>query len=269
MPSLPLQGCNIVVTRPAGQAEELASTLEKAGATTVRFPVIEIKSAAPSPQLAGLASSLESVDLAIFISRNAVIHGIELVHQLGQQAGWPGELKIAAIGNGTKTELESRGLSVDITSRGIANSENLLTSPEMMNVAGKRILIFRGNGGREKLAEVLRAREAKVEYFECYRRELPDRDAGILTRQWDSTGIQAIIVTSCEGLENLYQLVNSADLPRLNSTPLFVISSTMVELSRKLGYKQRPVVAHSASTQDILASLLEHCIASSGDELQN
>jgi uroporphyrinogen-III synthase len=265
MPGLPLKGCNIVVTRPAGQADKLVSMLETAGARAVRFPVIEIIAANTSPALAEFARSLETYQLAIFISRNAVIHGINLLNQARSDSNWPPGTKIAAIGSGTTAELEALGLTVDITSRGIANSENLLTAPEMLNVAGKRVLIFRGTGGREKLADVLRARGAIVDYIECYRRELPARDAGVLTSCWNSGGIQGIIVTSCEGLENLYQLVDAADLPRLNNTPLYVISSTMVELSRKLGYKQRPILARSASNQDVLESLVNHCTAHSGD----
>ena len=131
----------------------------------------------------------------------------------------------------------------------------------MKNVAGKRIVIFRGNGGREKLANSLRQRGATVDYLECYSRRQPDADANTLSRLWDANSLDGIIVTSAEGLKNLYGMVNPNDLERLNTTPLYVISSTMVELCRKLGYKQTPVLMSSASNEDVIESLIANCIA--------
>ena len=265
MTSRPLQGCSIVVTRPTGQAEELLAMLEAAGAQAVHFPVIEIRAVEDQQGLIDTARSLESYDLAIFVSRNAVNYGIEIIRQARRDNGWPSGTRIAAIGSGTAHELEKAGLNVDISPSSIASSENLLNEPGMKDVAGKRILIFRGNGGREKLAEVLRQRNATVNYFECYRRKLPEQDAQTLSTLWHRNAIQGIIVTSSEGLKNLYQMVKPEDIPRLNETPLYVITSTMVELSRKLGYKQMPVLMPSASNADILASLIEHCTNASGE----
>ena len=124
-----------------------------------------------------------------------------------------------------------------------------------ISVKGKSILIFRGSGGREKLAETLRSRGAKVDYIECYERTRPQNDANILSELWDRNSLHGIILTSVEGLKNLYQMVNKRDLPRLNNTLLYVISSTMVELCGKLGYKLTPVLLPSAHDEDVLESV--------------
>ncbi len=251
----PLQDCTIVVTRPTGQSGKLIKALENAGATVVHFPVIKITAIAEQETLLEQAKQLSSYDIAIFISRNAAIYGTDLL----QQENWPKKTRIAAIGNGTAQQLLAQGYSANIVSSTTANSEGLLSEPEMNSVKGKSILIFRGSGGREKLAETLRSRGAKVDYIECYERTRPQNDASILSDLWDRNSLHGIILTSAEGLKNLYQMVNKRDLPRLNNTLLYVISSTMVELCGKLGYKLSPVIMSSAHDEDVLESLTAHC----------
>ncbi|NOY17483.1 MAG: uroporphyrinogen-III synthase [Gammaproteobacteria bacterium] len=253
----PLQGCTLVVTRPTGQADNLIHALESAGATVVHYPVIKIAAIPEQEKLLELAKQLNTYDMAIFISRNAVIYGTALL----QQADWPQNTEIAAIGNGTAQQLQSMGYKTDIISSTTANSEGLLSEPAMNSVKGKRILIFRGKGGKEKLAEALRTRGAQIDYFECYERHRPQVNTKILRRLWDRNSLNGIILTSAEGLKNLYQMVNKNDLPRLNTTPLYVISSTMVELCGKLGYKLTPVLMPSAQDEDVLESVTVHCAA--------
>jgi uroporphyrinogen-III synthase len=256
MTRLPLQNCTIVVTRPTGQAEKLIEVLENAGATVVHFPVIEITAMPEQERLLEQAKQLGTYDIAVFISRNAAIYGTDL---LQQQGSWPKYTQIATIGNGTAQQLQSLGYNANILSSTTANSEGLLAEPVMNSVKGKRILIVRGQGGREKLAETLRSRGAKIDYFECYERSCPQINADVLSQLWDRNSIQGIILTSAEGLKNLYQMVNKNDLSRLNTTPLYVISSTMVELCGKLGYKLTPVLMPSAHDEDVLESVTAQC----------
>jgi len=253
----PLRNCTIVVTRPAAQAGSIINMLENLGANVIHFPVIAI-SASTSKQLLEQAKSLDSYDIAVFISRNAAIFGCELVKLTGN---WPLHTKIAAIGNGTAQQLQAQGFATDIIASETANTDGLLSTPAMKSVSGKRIVIFRGNGGREKLANILRERGAVVDYLECYERKLPQINPAILTRLWDKERIDGIILTSAEGLKNLYQMVKKGDLGRLNTTPMYVISSTMVELCGKLGYKLTPVLMPSASDDDVLQSVIANCTA--------
>ncbi len=255
MTASPLKGCTLIVTRPSGQAGSLIRTLEEAGARVVHFPAIQITAIDESQDLLTHSLPLDSYDIAIFISRNAVSYGIPLL----TQKNWPSNTRIAAIGNGTARQIQKLGFVPDIISTTTASSEGLLSEVELNSVNKKRILIIRGKGGREKLADTLKARGAKVDYFECYKRTLPDNDNNILSRLWDKDTLHGIILTSAEGLKNLYQMVNKKDLPRLNRTPLYVISSTMVELCKDLGYKSIPVLMHSASDDDVLESVTGHC----------
>ena len=80
------------------------------------------------------------------------------------------------------------------------DSEALLALPEMRDLAGKRVVIFRGDGGRELLGDTLIARGAIVEYAECYRRSKPTSDAAVLLRLWARDEVLGIVITSSEGL---------------------------------------------------------------------
>lgn len=251
----PLQNCTLVVTRPTGQADTLIHALETAGATVVHYPVIKITAITEQEKLQTLAKQLNTYDIAIFISRNAAIYGSALL----DSGGWPQNTQIAAIGNGTAHQLQGLGYKADIISSTTANSEGLLAEPALNSLKGKRILIFRGKGGREKLADALRKRGAQIDYFECYERSRPPVNAEILSQLWDRNALHGIILTSAEGLKNLYLMVHKADLEKLNNTPLFVISSTMVELCGELGYKLTPVLMPSAHDDDVLESVTKFC----------
>ena len=258
MTTAPLRNCTIVVTRPLAQAGSLIEKLETLGANVTHFPVIAISAAENNQQLLNQAKMLCSYDIAIFISRNAAIYGSELIKQTGD---WPPNTQIAAIGEGTVQQLQAQGLSTDIVASGVANSENLLSTQAMNSVNGKRIVIFRGNGGREKLADSLLKRGAVVDYIECYERKCPNINYNTLTRLWDKNTLHGTISTSAAGLKNLYKMVKKDDLARLNTTPIYVISSTMVELCGNLGYKLIPIQMASARDDDVIEAVLANCTA--------
>jgi uroporphyrinogen-III synthase len=197
-----LAGCTIVVTRPVAQASSLMARLHSAGARAVHFPVIDIQALPEQAKSERVSTDVAHCDIAVFISRNAVIHGLPAIQQAG---GLPDTAHIACVGKGTADELGKQGIQVDLLPASAANSEALLDELSDTDMAGKRVLIIRGKGGRELLADTLKSRGASVHYLECYQRCLPDSDPDILTRLWENNGIDAIVVTSSDGLKNLYK----------------------------------------------------------------
>ena len=130
-------------------------------------------------------------------------------------------------------ELANFGVTA-VTAPARFDSEALLALPEMQVVAGKRMIIFRGVGGRELLGEALTARGAVVEYAECYRRVLPRADPAPLLKAWERNEVHAVIVTSSEGLRNLHELVGAPGRPWLQKTPLFVPHPRIAAAAREL-----------------------------------
>ena len=193
-----LAGRRILITRPAGQGATLADLIRAEDGIPIVFPVIEIRDVADVKPLLALIDRLGDFDIAVFISANAVAKAMNLV--LPRRA-WPGRVRVATIGKGSEKALKRFGFTDIIAPTGRFDSEALLELAPLVEVAGKRVVIFRGDGGREFLGDTLAARGAVVEYAECYRRVRPDADVGPLLKLWARGELDGITVTSSEGLQ--------------------------------------------------------------------
>jgi uroporphyrinogen-III synthase len=248
----PLAGLRVLVTRPAHQAQAFCTLLERDGATVIRFPVIAI-GPSPDPQaVAATATGLGRFDLVIFISANAVQRGLPLLCPKGD---WPAATAIAAVGRGTAAELVAQGLRVDLVPATGHNSEALLALPALADMAGRRVLIVRGDGGREALATELRSRGAAVDYAEVYRRVLPQVDVSPLLRTWRKGGVDLVTVTSGQTLRNLSRMLGVAGQAALQSTALILASENVRQVALELGCRGPLEVAADATDAAMLAAL--------------
>ncbi|MBU0622219.1 MAG: uroporphyrinogen-III synthase [Gammaproteobacteria bacterium] len=228
MAEKPLAGRHIVVTRPREQAADLAKRIKQVGGKPLLFPLLEIKPVEDVRALHGLAKSLTSYDLLIFISPNAVKHGMASLGTL------PRTVRAATVGQGSARALRDAGVADIIVPGGSFDSEALLAMPEMQNVSGWRIAILRGDAGRELLGDTLKQRGANVEYVACYQRsKAPFDSAGLLDVVPD-----AISITSSEALAHLCESYDEARKSRLTSIPLFVPHPRIAEAAQRQGWRQ-------------------------------
>jgi uroporphyrinogen-III synthase len=121
--------------------------------------------------------------------------------------------------------------------------------PELQHVAGWRVAIFRGDGGRELLGDTLGARGASVEYVTCYRRSraLPQSPLPV-------AGIDAISVTSSEALRYLWELPDAAAHGQLTAIPLFVPHQRIAAAARELGWRE--VLLAAGGDDGLLSGLI-------------
>jgi uroporphyrinogen-III synthase len=248
-----LAGTRVLVTRPAEQAHHLAQLIETAGGIAIRFPTIKIDEPSDRSALAKQIDELASTDIAIFVSANAVNKAMPLI--AGRYSPFPQQLQIACVGQGTARVLERFGVHATLVPHGRFDSEALLDLPALHNVRGKRIMIFRGEGGRELLAQTLRSRGADVRYAECYRRALPGADVTPLLHRWAGGEIDVVTATSVEALQNLVAIVGEAGRALLLQTPIIVISQRMAATCRELGFVQGPHIASTASDESIVDAI--------------
>ncbi|HSD97879.1 MAG TPA: uroporphyrinogen-III synthase [Sulfuricaulis sp.] len=248
-----LHGVRVLVTRPRDQAEKLALLIEGEGGEAIRFPVIEIAEPKDTQTLLSVIGRLDQFGLAIFISPNAVSRAMNLI--LVHRGGWPRNVRIACVGRGSARELEHFGIENVIVPAGRFDSEALLALPELQRVTGNKIVIFRGEGGRELLGDTLKARGADIEYAECYRRARPHVDVTPLLQRWTRGEIDIVSLTSVDGLHNLFDMLGPAGQPWLARTPVIVVSRRMAEVCRELGVKTEPLVAAQASDEAILEAI--------------
>jgi uroporphyrinogen-III synthase len=249
----PLLGKTIVITRPKEQAAHLAGLIRQAGGEALIFPAVEIRDVADASAVNALIDRLTDYDLAIFISPTAVARAMALISDRGSL---PPKLQIAAIGQGSARELKQRGVDRVLAPTARFDSEALLDLPEMQQMSGKRVVIFRGAGGRELLAETLRKRGAKLDYAECYQRVCPDTPATELLERGARDEIQAMVVTSAESLKNLYEMVGEQGAAWLKATPIFIPHPKIEQAGRRLGLT-RLIVAQGGD-EGLLQGIIDY-----------
>jgi len=231
---LPLQGLGVVITRPAAAADSLAASLAREGAHPFVFSALVIEPVPSSPALEAALDRLPACGLAIFVSANAVEHGLAAARRRGP---WPASVRVAAIGEATAQALRNSGFARVISPEGRHDSETLLAHEELRSVEGLDVLIFRGAGGRELLRDTLSSRGARVTYAECYRRARPAGESAPLVEAWARGAIQAVSVLSAETLENFVEMVGEAGAPYLGATALIVAHPAVAAhpLARRFG----------------------------------
>tara|TARA_R110001583_G_scaffold156831_3_gene308626 strand:+ start:61980 stop:62741 length:762 start_codon:yes stop_codon:yes gene_type:complete len=229
-----LDGLKVLVTRPEQQARSLCDSISAAGGVAIAMPVLDIVPIIPWDES---ALNIDEQDMIIFISRNAVTH-----FMAGLQTPSPltGNVQLVAVGSGTAATMGEHGLRVDIQPPPPGGSESLLAMPELHKVQDKKVLIVRGEGGRELLADTLLARGGNISYLEVYRRGLPSRSK----RETDQAKTaDCIVITSIAGLDNLCQLI---DLDELTPKCLIVMSERIRQYALTLGFQRCVVVADAS-----------------------
>jgi len=239
----------ILVLRPVEQAQKTIEMIRQQGWLPIHFPTIEIIGHKCEAEI--FAENLTEYDWLIFVSQNAVFHFIDQLAQL--PASMP---KIAAVGSSTARALSANGLKVNTQPDINYSSEGLLQAPEFHQVNHQHILIVRGNGGRELLADTLRQRGATISYAEVYERKLPSPDTSQLVQNW-STQINVIIATSNQLLDNLVKLVADKLQQQLFEKPVLVISPRMQEHASQLGFCSI-WLAEGPTNDQMLATLKNH-----------
>lgn len=250
-----LQGQVILNTRPRHQQGELTALLEQQGARVLSFPVIEIVPI-ENPELAQrLVQEVQQFDILLFVSRNAVDGAFRMLDAVQLASN----LSFGVIGTATRRALAERITNLDqcLVAGEPYNSEALLDADGLQQVAGKRVMIFRGQQGRNLLGEELAARGAEVRYCEVYRRELPQRDLSAFNRLVADTFPTLAILTSNEGMHNLFELVDAVAAERLRQIPWLLISERMRESAFKLGHNASIVIAGNASDAGVQQSISE------------
>jgi len=225
----PIAGAGILVTRPVRQAAAFASKIAALGANPIIFPAIAILPPIDRDALKRAHDSLADYQVAIFVSANAVEYGAPEARR------WPPSLVAFAPGPGSAEALMNVGISNVRVPQDRFDSEGLLALPELADVRDKRIVIFRGNGGRELLGETLRSRDARVDYVESYRRAKPQSSVEGLLQAFAERRIDAITITSNEGLDNLWEIVDTTTRKIWCAQPTFVPHPRIAGHARQMG----------------------------------
>ncbi len=242
----------LLLTRPDEDCAALAQYLAAQGVASASLPLLAIEPVALDAPRRELLATLAACRAIIVVSKPAARLLLERLAETGVQppsAGW------FSVGEATAGVLQAAGLEVTFPSQG-DDSEALLANPTLRQavaVPGARVLIVRGVGGRELLAERLGEQGASVEYLELYRRRLPEYPPGTLMRCIEAERLNGLVVSSGQGLEHLRQLAG-VDWPQVAGLTLFVPSPRVAEQARAAGARQ-VVDCRGASAAALLAAV--------------
>ncbi len=242
-----LNGNKVLVTRPVHQSENLCALITAEGGQPMRVPVIYIVEIDDKSVLLNCLAGLNELDIAIFVSVNTVE---KTLPTLLAHYRLPSQLQLISVGKHTADALKAWGLNA-LCPAPPFNSEAVLEMPQLQMIQGKKIVIFRGEGGRELLAQTLRQRGAQVDYVNVYRRIRPPTPEWLL----DNPKIDIITITSVEGLHNLFAMLEGQSWHK--QVPLVVMSERIRSKALKLGVQASIFVASSASDEGLLAAIIQ------------
>lgn len=217
----------------------------------VLFPTIEIAGPADPAAPARALAPHPQPHYAIFVSPNAVEHGLPLLHR---SAHTPAP-RFAAVGAATAQALHAAGIREVLAPTDRFDSAALLELLAAEAVCDRTVLLFRGEGGRDELAAALTARGARLVHIVCYRRILPAAPDAAAHARLARGEVDIITVTSVDGLRNLLTLAGDAARAILPGTPLVTVSERQAQAARELGFHAAIHVAERADDAAIVDAL--------------
>jgi len=248
-------GWRLLLTRPAEESQALGQVLADEGVFSTSLPLLEIEPLPVSEENRSIIYNLAAYCAVIVVSKPAARLGLEMVDEVWPQ---PPMQDWFTVGAGTAQILDDYGLRVFFPEQG-DDSEALLDLAQLQQaISGydPKVLVMRGEDGRELLAERLRERGVTVDYLPLYRRHLPIYPAFALPQRVEAERLNGLVVSSGQGFQHLRELAGDAwpDLARL---PLFVPSPRVAELARSAG-ALTVVDCRGASASALLAALREY-----------
>ncbi|MEM5311913.1 fused uroporphyrinogen-III synthase HemD/membrane protein HemX [Paraburkholderia sp. JHI869] len=263
----------VVITRPVGQSDGLAGQLAQHGMRTLDFPLIAIAPVVDEAPLRAALGALERYALVVFVSPNAVDRAFACYASVSSI--WPPALPVAVVGPASVAALERHGVAAPehrvVSPSGAGEEEPARFDSESLYAAleksfganafaGKRVLIVRGDGGREWLAERLREAGAEVETVAAYRRVVPEPPIAAWTQIHAllEGAPHAWLVTSSEGARNLDELarehLTAGEIVELRHAPLVAPHPRIAETARSMGFDR--ITVSGAGDDRIVETLL-------------
>lgn len=239
----------VLVTRPAGQADELLAALTRLGVRATHLPMLELEAIEPlAPSDHQCVLDFDRYAHVIFVSANAARFGMACVEDYWPQL--PDGQRYWAVGVSTAEALERFHVSAMYPQT--MNSEGLLELMATQEMTDQRVLLVKGEGGRSLIEESLTARGASVDSLRCYRRGPVDYDMSTLQSLRENPP-DLVLVSSGEGLDCLNRLLQPREHTNLTQTALIVPSQRVATQASESGW-HHIICASSAADAAMLAS---------------
>lgn len=209
----------VIVTRPQPQADEWVAALTAAGLDAVALPLLQIEAPTRTQPVLEAWAALSQAALVVFVSPNAADRFFAL-----RPAGicWPAATAAGSTGPGTSQALRQHGVPAAAVvepprDAGRFDSEALWAElSACRDWRGAQVLVVRGEGGRDWLADTLQAQGASVRFVEAYRRSAPtwsDTEEAVLREAIAQPARHLWLFSSSEAIGHLQRLAPTACQP--------------------------------------------------------
>lgn len=244
----------VIVTRPAAQGQAFVVALQALGVEAVNLPLIGI---APAPDPAAVQAAwhrLPALALVMFVSANAVNR---FFAERPPSAPWPALTLAGSTGPGTTAALRAAGVPADNLVEpgpdGPFDTDTLWLQLAARPWAGRRVLVVRGEAGRDWLAAQLREAGAQVDFVAAYCRLAPAFDgpaAAVLAAALDEPQVHCWHFSSSEAIAHLV-----AACPGTDWAPARALAThpRIAQAARRHGFGRVDEVGVHA--QDVAAAL--------------
>jgi uroporphyrinogen-III synthase len=242
-------GATLVVTRPAASAASLKRRIVALGGVALSLPGAAIRAVENADAARAALAQAARADLVIFVSPNAVRHAFALSPGLR----FAGATQVSAIGAASARALVRRGVDDVLFPPERQDSEGLLALPAFARLRGRHVALVGAPGGRDTLPDTLRARGAKVQHVDVYRRGAPRLTQRHFRALAQAAGPLLTLLSSAQALQHLQRLLPAPLFARLAAGEGIVSSLRLAEVARAAGFV-RVHVAASAGSADMLAT---------------
>lgn len=230
----PLFGKTVLVTRARNQAKIFAELLEEEGAQVIEFPTIDVAPLRTSTRIDKAIENLDLYNWLIFTSVNGVTFFFQRLREMQSDVRDLKGIRIAAIGEKTKNEINKMGIKVDLIPEEF-RAEGLIKLFEKINVNGSRVLIPRAKIARKILPVKLRKMGARVDVLPVYETKMPEKlEIDKLRKLLQNGFIDVITFTSSSTVKNFFSMIGR-DKKIISRSTIACIGPITAETIRSFG----------------------------------
>ncbi|NKB76809.1 MAG: hypothetical protein GKR96_07095 [Gammaproteobacteria bacterium] len=248
-----LKNVGVLVTRPLPQGNNIFRLIQSEGGTPFSFPVLEIQPPDDFIAFEHCLKDLKEYDIVLLVSLSAINSFANGLRQLGLTL--TESVKVGVMGRRSEDQCRQYDIPVSYIPTGSMDSEGLLRTLEGVDLFRKKVLIVRGQTGRELLKNELSARDAVVEYVDAYKRIVTSRPTTVLIDQWQSGGIDRVLVTSNSVVDGMFELLGPNAL-LFQKTPIITISHRISAYCSHKGVVAPIYVSETPADEDVLRCLI-------------
>jgi uroporphyrinogen-III synthase len=241
-----LAGATVVVTRPAGSSGPIKRRVRQLGGSALSLPGTALRKADDAKSAKAALAAARTSDVVIFVSPAAVKYAFALT-----KLRLPRTTHVCAMGEATARALRRHGVKKILVPLDTQNSEGLLALPELQRLRGKRVSVVGAPGGRELLVTTLKARKARVQAVQVYRRCAPRFRRDQLAQLENADAPLITIITSEEILDNLRAVLPLPLFGKLAAGEL-VVSSVRLAMAARRSLFGSVHIATSPAPVDLL-----------------